>query len=526
MSSSPPNPPEPSATISPTDPTIPPIQAASAKVASTDATVTRPPSVPLRDRDTILPGKVAELWNNFASAGNSKTVLTTAVRDQMIPLPKIEHYEILRELGRGGMGVVYEARQLKLNRTVALKMILAQAHADADDRARFRIEAEAVAKLQHPNIVQIYEIGEHDGLPYFTLEYLPGGCLADHLRGEPQAAKRAAELTKVLALAIAEAHRKGIVHRDLKPANVLLTADGTPKIADFGLAKEMETPSLETGSGVIMGTPSYMAPEQAQPHRGSLTPAVDVYALGAILYEILTGRPPFKGPTALDTMLQLLEDEPIAPSRLQRKIPRDLETICLKCLRKEPAKRYANSGELAEDLDRFLNDKPILARPVALWERLWLKAKRAPARAFIAVLGIAALLRIGGSYWWEATHYRDLQQKTRAAYEQLSASYLDQGRPNEFAAAAEECAALANGDGETLYRLARNFAKAAKASGNDAERFAARAVQLLSAANKAGALQGSAKVEQLTKDAAFESLRGRADFQALVQALQPSGDRR
>ena len=305
-------------------------------------------------------------------------------------------YEILRELGRGGMGVVYQARHTKLHRVVALKMILAGSHAGAADLARFQTEAEAIARLRHANIVQVYEVSEHEGKPFFSLEFCGGGSLEKKLNGTPLPAREAAALVETLARAMQAAHEQHVIHRDLKPANVLLAEDGTPKITDFGLAKKLDEAG-QTASGAIMGTPSYMAPEQAGGKSGEIGPAADVYALGAILYECLTGRPPFKAATALDTVLQVVSDEPAAPSQLQTKTPRDLETICLKCLHKEPVKRYATARELADDLRRFLDGEPILARPSSGWERALKWAKRRPAAAaLLAVSSLAAALLLGG----------------------------------------------------------------------------------------------------------------------------------
>lgn len=294
-------------------------------------------------------------------------------------------YEIYSELGRGGMGVVYKALQIPLNRVVALKMILAGDHAGEQDRARFRSEAEAVARLQHPNIVQIFDIGEQAGRPFFSLEYCAGGSLEKKLRGTPLPPPEAARLVQTLARAMQAAHQQHIIHRDLKPANVLLSSDGTPKITDFGLAKRLDEAG-QTGSGSIMGTPSYMAPEQAD--GGPIGPAADVYALGAILYETLTGHPPFRGPTLVDTLRQVVTTDPVPPTWLQPRIPRDLETICLKCLEKSPAKRYASAQELADDLDRFLRDEPILARPVGPLSKALRWCRRNPG--ITALLGLVA----------------------------------------------------------------------------------------------------------------------------------------
>jgi tRNA A-37 threonylcarbamoyl transferase component Bud32 len=289
-------------------------------------------------------------------------------------------YEILGELGRGAMGVVYQARQAKPNRLVALKMILAGGHASEADLARFATEAEAIARLQHPNIVQVYEVGTHEGQSFFSLEFCAGGSLDRKLGGTPLPPVEAARLVETLARAMHAAHRSNVIHRDLKPANVLLLEDGTPKITDFGLAKKLDEVG-QTQSGVIMGTPSYMAPEQAGGKSKQIGPAADVYALGAILYECLTGRPPFKAATPLDTILQVLSDEPVPPSQLQSKTPKDLETICLKCLHKEAGKRYVTAKALAEDLGRFLRGEPIAARPVGRLERGWRWCRRNPALA-------------------------------------------------------------------------------------------------------------------------------------------------
>jgi eukaryotic-like serine/threonine-protein kinase len=286
-------------------------------------------------------------------------------------LPQVAGYEILEVIGHGGMGVVYKARQLGLNRLVALKMILAGVNASPQDLARFRAEAEAVAQLQHPSILQIFEIGEQNGCPFLALEYIPGGSLAEHLNGTPVGPRQAAELVLSLARAVHHAHEKGIVHRDLKPANVLLLPDGMPKIADFGLAKRAESNRAEsnqahTQTGTILGSPSYMSPEQASGRTDQVGPATDIYALGVILYELVTGRPPFKGATMLETIDQVREHDPVPPRFLQPKTPRDLETICLKCLEKNPRRRYATAADLASDLRAFLHDEPITAQSLTL----------------------------------------------------------------------------------------------------------------------------------------------------------------
>ena len=315
--------------------------------------------------------------------GSLGATLTTGVR------PRVHGYEVLEELGRGGMGVVYKARHQALQRLVGLKVLLAGEHAGPAQLARFRGEAEALARLHHPNIVQVYEVGEHGGLPFFTLELVDGTTLAARLAGAPQPAREAARLVEELARAVHAAHQQGVIHRDLKPANILLTPGGTAKITDFGLAKRVDVVGVPTQSGEIVGTPSYMAPEQARGDRQSVGPASDVYALGAILYELLTGRPPFRAVTPLDTLLQVLHDEPVPPRRLQPKVPRDLETICLKCLAKPPQRRYADAAQLADRLRLFLENKPIPDRPVSMRERLWRWCRRNPV---VAAAGSAAIL--------------------------------------------------------------------------------------------------------------------------------------
>jgi WD40 repeat protein len=338
-------------------------------------------------------------------------------------LPEVPGYEILEELGRGGMGVVYRARHLKLNRLVALKMILAGEYAEASARARFRAEAEALARLDHPHIVRIYEVGEAGGRLYVVLEYLDAGTLRQHC-GKPHSPRLVARLVQTLAEAVHSAHERGVVHRDLKPANILLQvadrrltiereeaapASAGPsaicnlesailKITDFGLAKMNSPagPSVHTASGQLMGTPHYMAPEQAEGRPNRVRPAVDIYALGVILYELLTGRPPYDGTTPLEIVLRLLREEVLSPSKLQPSLPRDLVTICLKCLEKEPRKRYQSGAELADDLRRFLTYEPIRARPLGHFGRAWRWCWRRPAAAaLLAVSAVGCLAVVG-----------------------------------------------------------------------------------------------------------------------------------
>lgn len=323
-------------------------------------------------------------------------------------LPEIPGYKVQAVLGRGGMGVVYKARDLKLNRTVAIKMLLAGVYASPTERARFLREAEAIARLNHPHVVQLHEMGEYDGHHYFTMELVDGGTLAGKLDGVPWAADEAAELVGTLAWAVNAAHQAGIVHRDLKPANILLTSDETPKISDFGLAHRIDDDTAITMTGAKVGTPSYMAPEQVGGRRSEIEAATDVYALGAILYELLTGRPPFRAETASETERQLIQQDPVPPSRLNARVPRDLETICLKCLQKEPRRRYWTAAALAEDIDRFQHDEPIDARRTGLLERCAKWAHRHPATMVAISAGFLLCLVLVWAGVWLALQRADL----------------------------------------------------------------------------------------------------------------------
>jgi ABC-type nitrate/sulfonate/bicarbonate transport system substrate-binding protein/predicted Ser/Thr protein kinase len=309
-------------------------------------------------------------------------------------LPEIPGFEVRELIGRGGMGIVYKARQLALSRVVALKMLPPEASA-AERSRRFRTEASAVARLQHPGIVQIYSLGEHEGREFLELEYIDGGSLADRLDGQPWSARDAAGLIAQLAWAIHAAHERGIVHRDLKPSNVLLVKETqAPKVADFGLARMLDSRTQHTETGQILGTPCYMAPEQAAGDNKSIGPATDIYALGAILYQLLAGVPPFQAQTPLALLEYIRHREPVAPRRLHKRVPRDLENICLKCLAKEPDRRYATAEDLARDLENFLAGRPVNARPVGALAKAWRHVRRRPVIAGLtaAVAVMAATL--------------------------------------------------------------------------------------------------------------------------------------
>jgi WD40 repeat protein/serine/threonine protein kinase len=404
-------------------------------------------------------------------AGDADSTAASNVR------PIVPGYTILGELGRGGMGVVYKARQASLGRIVALKMVLAGLHASPEQLSRFRSEAAAVARLQHPNIVPIYEIADFQGNPYYSLEFAEGGSLSRYLDGTPLPPKLAARFIETLAGAIEAAHSQGIIHRDLKPGNVLLKQvqrsatqwldrhDGhgsfldtrfwTPKITDFGLAKQFEEKDPHaktqpiTHSGAIVGTPCYMPPEQAGGRGEDLGVTADVYSLGAIFYELLTGRPPFRAASPLDTLLQVISDDPIPPIRLQPGIPRDLNTICLKCLAKEPRQRYVSAQELADELHRFLSGRPIMARPIPFWVRGMKWARRRPAAAvLIVVLALSSILgSVGGFFFWERRHETQLTRLKDISEGNL---YFGQIGVADKADSAEQAIAALDGCGQAL----------------------------------------------------------------------------
>ena len=334
---------------------------------------------PLGDSPPIDPAETV--------AGPARTVRPAPVAG----LPSFGDFELLGEIARGGMGVVYRARQGSLNRVVALKMILSGGFASGDETKRFRLEAELAANLDHPNIVPIYEVGEHDGRHYFSMKLVEGGNLARDASRFTNDPRGAARLLSTVARAVHYAHRRGFVHCDLKPSNILIDSDGQPHVTDFGLARRVEGDSTLTASGAVLGTPSYMAPEQASGERKHLTPTADVYGLGAILYELLTGRPPFRAATVMETVVMVLEREPPPPRQLNKAIPADLETICLKCLEKSPSDRYTSAAELAETLDQYLRGEDVAA--TSLWRRLRRWTRREPELVSrLGGLSIVALL--------------------------------------------------------------------------------------------------------------------------------------
>jgi len=324
------------------------------------------------------------------------------------PRERIGDYEILAPIAAGGMGVVYKARQVTLGRLVALKMMLRADTASEDDIRRFHAEAEAAAQLDHPGIVPIFEVGEVGGRHYFSMAFVDGGSLLAKLAAGPMESLSAAALLETVCAAVDYGHGRGIIHRDLKPANILLMPDGTPKVTDFGLAKRVENPGDLTHAGDVLGTPSYMPPEQARGDLAAIGPASDIYALGAILYHVVTGRPPFMAATVLATLKQVLDADPVPPRQLNPQVDRDVETIALKCLEKEPQRRYPSAAAVAADLRRFLAGEPILARPTPAWERAYKWGRRRPAVAMLAGVSLLALvsMAVGGMFWAQAADQR------------------------------------------------------------------------------------------------------------------------
>jgi WD40 repeat protein len=388
-----------------------------------------------------------------------------------VQAPAVPGYDILDTLGRGGMGVVYRARNRQLDRIVALKMILAGGHAELADQQRLRTEAEAIARLQHPNIVQVFEVGEHQGLPFLSLEYCGGGNLARRLRVNPLEATEAAGIVEALGRAMQHAHEQGVLHRDLKPANILLTGDSAApmaKVTDFGLARKTDEAGL-TATGQALGTPSYMAPEQVRGTK-NLGPACDIYALGAIIYECVTGRPPFKAATGLETVRQVVSDEPVSPRLLNPRVPRDLETICLKCLHKDPARRYSSAAALADDLRRFQAGEPILARPVGLPERAAKWVKRRPLVAALLAAVVLVTAAGAGAFAWAFGEAVDERNNTAKALFETEQARGTAVAAASFAKQEQAKAEFASNVAKQEKTNAENFAKVAKEKQEAAEK--------------------------------------------------------
>ncbi len=412
-------------------------------------------------------------------------------------------YELIKELGRGGMGVVYKARQISLNRPVALKLLKSDILASDDERRRFQNEAEAVALLDHPHIVPIFEVGEHEGRQYFSMKLVGGPSLEKKLADYAADPKAAARLVKTAAEAVHHAHQRGILHRDLKPSNILLDERGEPYVTDFGLAKRVEGDSEMTVSGAILGTPPYMAPEQASGRRGAVTTATDVYGLGAILYALLTGRAPFRGESVAEILEQVRERPPEPPSKINPRTPRDLEIICLKCLEKDPRRRYGSAQALAEDLGRYVAGEPIPARPVTRLERAVMWSRRNPAVAsLLAMVILVTVVGFGGVFWqWRAAI------KARSVSEARTQDALDaKAKESEAREAALKAAELAKA--QTRIATSRQLAALSAA-----ERDKKLDLSLLLAVE---ALQTDNTLE--ARNSLFDALRARPGLTSILHA--------
>src|SRR5579883_2553754 len=373
--------------------------------------------------DEAVCAQLAEQARAILEAESVPATVNGTGAAEVLPVPRLPAvfgpYLLLERIGQGGMGIVYKARQETLKRLVALKMIRAGSYASAEERLRFQREGEAIARIRHGHVVQIHDFGEHEGQMYFSMELLEGGTLSSRLHKGPLPEREAAELVRALAQAVAAAHEQEVVHRDLKPGNVLFAADGTAKITDFGLAKVLDSGSSVTCTVTIMGTPAYMAPEQVRGEGWKIGRATDVYALGVILYETLTGNLPFCGESRSQTLELVRTAEPEPPSRRRPGLARDLEAICLKCLEKEPEQRYPSAAALAEDLDNWLRGEPTTVQPPRWWVRSWRHSRRRPWQAVAAVLFLFAAAAVLAALW-----YRDPDRPIRAIESELA-----RGRP-------------------------------------------------------------------------------------------------
>lgn len=479
------------------------------------------------------PVVIEETIAHGPSRGNDATMPPTASKEALsavgIKVRYFGDYELLDEIARGGMGVVYKARQVSLNRIVALKMILTGQLAGKDDVQRFHAEAEAAANLDHSGIVPIYEVGEHDGKHYFSMALIDGGSLASKLKDGPLPPQAAAEYTQKVTAAIAFAHDRGVIHRDLKPANVLLDRNSEPKVTDFGLAKQVQGDSHLTTTGQILGTPSYMPPEQAAGQIAEIGPAADIYSLGAILYALLTGRPPFQSDNPMDTLLQVLERDPVPPRQLNPNLPADLETICLKCLEKTPVRRYPCAQALGEELGRFLRGEPILARPINSFERGWRWCKRKPAIA--SLVGTIALLVLIGTTvaTIAAFKFKSLAEQERQTASNEREASLAAEVARKTAETERNLARTANE--RSLDALAASLyqqAAALRISAKPGRRWAA--LDLLKSAEELRArkrVQGSEPTELTTKEPALAvALPSRADLRTEAVAALLTQDAR
>jgi predicted Ser/Thr protein kinase len=354
----------------------------------------------------------------FSSAGSMPTII-----GEVATTPKIfGSYELMEEIGRGGMGVVYKAKQRSLNRTVAIKLLVSGAYSSESLVRRFQIEAESAAGLQHPGIVAIHECGEQDNQPYYAMEYVKGRNLSEVSNSQPLESRRAAVYLRAIAEAVHYAHTRGILHRDLKPSNVLIDGDDRPRITDFGLAKQMHGQTEVTMAGQMLGSPNYSSPEQSAGQQEAVGIASDVYSLGALFYHLLTGRPPFLAGSTQETLRLVFETEPISPNTLNPTVPSDLDTICLKCLEKTPAKRYASAQDLADELGRFLSGDPILARPITAGERGWRWCRRHPALASLAATVVLALTTTTVVFYSSARRIERARADEHAAREDAEAN--------------------------------------------------------------------------------------------------------
>jgi eukaryotic-like serine/threonine-protein kinase len=403
-----------------------------------------PPLLPLSDDPLCdqLESRARRLAKEPAGAVTVSASESATMHDGP-PLPSVfGAYLLLEQLGQGGMGVVYKARQESLKRMVALKLVRAGVYAGNEERTRFQREGEAIARIHHPHVVLIYEFGEHQGQLFFSMELLEGGTLANKLNGCPLPERQAAELVRTLAQAVQAAHEQGIVHRDLKPGNVLFAADGTVKISDFGLAKVLDSERSDTITDTILGTPAYMAPEQARGESRRIGPAADVYALGVILYEALTGQPPFRGESRHQTLELVRTCEPQPPSRRRPGLSRDLEAICLKCLEKEASQRYPSAAALADDLDHWLKDEPLAFRPPRGWRRVG-RILRRRRRIIVAALLLGLMLSVAAILWYRDPERTIESIEARLACGQEQTLIADTGRPAWFRLVAGERASQA-----------------------------------------------------------------------------------